>query len=39
MVDTRFPSYGLENSGIFYPGRVFYSLSIPELLEHAIRKG
>ncbi|MEN3185789.1 MAG: phosphoenolpyruvate carboxykinase (ATP) [Atribacterota bacterium] len=39
MVDTQFPSYSLENSGIFYPGRVFYNLSISELLEHAIRKG
>jgi hypothetical protein len=39
MADVKFPSYGLENSGIFYPRRVFYNLSVPELLEHAIQKG
>ncbi|MGQ9748077.1 MAG: phosphoenolpyruvate carboxykinase (ATP), partial [Candidatus Caldatribacteriaceae bacterium] len=31
--------YGLENSGIFNPRKVFYNLSVPELLEHAIKKG
>lgn len=39
MASMRTMTYSLESSGIFHPREVFYNLSIPELLEHAIRKG